>query len=146
MQPIQAILSMGGRVLLCAIFLMSTVMNKIPQFSQVVEVMRKEGVPMPQFALVGAIVFLLAGSVSVILGYKARLGALLLLVFLALATYYFHDFWNLPQDNAQEIQNQMAHFMKNAALAGAMIFLIANGSGAGSLDRCCSADISTKTA
>jgi putative oxidoreductase len=116
-------------------------MNKIPQFSQVVEVMKKEGVPMPQVALVGAIAFLLVGGASVVLGYKARIGALLLLVFVALATYYFHDFWNMPEASAQEVQNEMAHFMKNAALAGAMIFIIANGSGAGSLDRCCPKEV-----
>ena len=56
--------------------------------------MAAEGVPAPQFMLAGAIVFLIAGSLSVILGYKARIGAALLLVFLVLATYYFHDFWN----------------------------------------------------
>ncbi|HUE73732.1 MAG TPA: DoxX family protein [Pirellulaceae bacterium] len=137
MKAVQAILAILGRVMLCAIFLMAAVMNKIPQFSQVVEAMRGEGIPMPEVALAGAIVFLLAGGVSVVLGYKARLGALLLLVFLALATYYFHDFWNVSPENAKELQNEMAHFMKNAAMAGAMLFIIANGSGAGSLDGCC---------
>lgn len=141
MQAIQAILSIGGRVLLCAIFLMAAVMNKIPQFSQVVGVMKKEGVPMPEVALACAIAFLLLGGAAVVLGYKARVGALLLLVFVALATYYFHDFWNMPEASPQEVQNEMAHFMKNAGLAGAMIFIIANGSGAGSLDRCCRTDV-----
>ena len=55
--------------------------------------MDKAGIPAPQFMLVGAIVFLIAGSLSIIIGYKARFGAVLLLVFLVLATYYFHHFW-----------------------------------------------------
>jgi putative oxidoreductase len=70
--------------------------------------------------------------VSVILGYQARIGALLLLVFLVLATYFFHNFWALE---GKEAEAQMIQFMKNLSMAGAMVFLIANGSGAWSLDR-----------
>ena len=73
--------------------------------------------------------FLMLGSIMVLAGYYARIGALLLAVFLVLATYYFHPFWKTPED-----QNQMAHFMKNLGLIVAMLFIIANGSGAGSLD------------
>lgn len=121
-----------GRVLLTAIFLLSAVGNKIPQFNDTVAKMESEGVPLPTIALVGAIVFLILGSASIILGLKARLGALLLLAFLVLATYYFHDFWTF-QGDAQ--QAQMIHFMKNVALAGAMLFIIGNGAGPWSVDR-----------
>jgi putative oxidoreductase len=84
-----------GRILLGTIFLLSALGNKIPHFQAVAGSMAKEGVPAPQVMLAGAIIFLIAGSVSVILGYQARIGAALLLVFLVLATYYFHDFWTL---------------------------------------------------
>ena len=137
MKPVAALLSILGRIMLCTIFVMSTVGNKIPQFNQVVGYMKAEGVPQPALMLAGAIAFLLIGSALVVLGYKARIGALLLLVFLALATYYFHDFWNIPATNAAEQQNQMIQFLKNLGLAGAMLFILANGSGAGSLDGCC---------
>jgi len=53
------------------------------------------GVPQPRLLLVGAIVFLIIGSVSVIVGYHARIGATLLLTFLILASYFFHPFWSL---------------------------------------------------
>ena len=64
--------------------------------------MAAEGVPAPQFLLVGAIAFLLVGSVSVIVGYKAQFGAALLLIFLILASYYFHAFWKLEGQAQQE--------------------------------------------
>ncbi len=121
-----------GRVLLAAIFLMSAVGNKIPNFSQIAGYMASEGVPAPQAALAGAIVFLIAGSASLILGYRARVGAALLLVFLVLATYFFHDFWTF--DDAQARQEQTIQFMKNLALMGAMLMVIAGGSGRWSLD------------
>jgi putative oxidoreductase len=131
-RTLQGIVAVVGRILLCTIFLLSAVGNKIPHFQDVAGVMAKVGIPAPQVMLVGAIVFLIAGSLSVILGYKARIGAALLLVFLVLATYYFHDFWRLSDQQAQ--QEQMIQFMKNLGLMGAMLLVIANGTGPLSLD------------
>lgn len=121
-----------GRVLLCAIFFLSAVGEAIPHFKETTVKLTDAGVPYPQVALVGAIVFLILGSVSVAIGLKARIGALLLLVFLVLATYYFHDFWNYEGDAQQQA---MIAFMKNLALAGAMLLVIGNGAGPWSLDR-----------
>jgi putative oxidoreductase len=131
-RTVQGIVAVLGRILLCAIFLMSAVGNKIPNFQAVAGKMANEGVPAPQVMLAGAIVFLIAGSLSVILGYKARIGAALLLVFLVLATYYFHDFWTVSDPQAQ--QEQMIQFLKNLGLMGAMLLVIANGTGPMSLD------------
>ncbi|TWT75939.1 Inner membrane protein YphA [Posidoniimonas polymericola] len=127
-----AVLTVVGRAMIAVIFLMSAVGNKIPQFNNVAGYMASEGVPAPQVMLFGAIVFLIAGSLSIIVGYRARLGAGLLLVFLILATYFFHDFWTM--DDPQAKQDQMIQFLKNLSLMGTMLFLIANGSGPLSLD------------
>jgi len=129
---IQGIGTVLGRIMIATIFLMSAVGNKIPNFDEVTGYMASEGVPIPQVMLVGAIVFLIAGSLSIIVGFKARIGAALLLVFLVLATYFFHDFWTF--ENAQAKQDQMIQFMKNLALMGTMVFLMTNGSGRMSLD------------
>ncbi len=131
-RTLQGIVAVLGRILLCTIFLLSVVGNKIPHFRAVAEAMAKEGVPAPQGMLAGAIAFLIAGSLSVILGYRARIGAALLLAFLVLATYYFHDFWTISDPQAQ--QEQMIQFMKNLGLMGAMLLVIANGTGPMSLD------------
>lgn len=130
--PVQAIVSVLGRLSLITIFLMSAVGNKIPNYSGVAGVMEKVGVPVPQVSLALAVVFLVVGSVTVLVGYYARLGAVLLAVFLVLATYYFHAFWAAPE---AEQQAQMIQFMKNLGLFGAMLFIVANGPGAGSLRR-----------
>ena len=133
MSPVvTGVVNVAGRVMIATIFLMSAVGNKIPNFSQVAGFMGTEGVPMPQFLLAGAIVFLIAGSVSVIVGYKARWGAAMLFVFLALATYFFHDFWTMEGAKQQE---EMVQFMKNLALMGTMLFLMVNGSGPCSVEK-----------
>lgn len=142
----QGIVTVLGRVMLATIFFMSAIGNKIPSFSNVVKMMEGEGVPMASVMLAGAIVFLIAGSLSVATGFKARVGASLLLVFLLLATYFFHDFWAISPD-AMWVHSlddsvklpvqvvEMISFMKNMALMGAMLMIIANGSGPMSLDR-----------
>jgi putative oxidoreductase len=129
---VQGIVSVVGRVFLSGIFLLSAVGNKIPNFEDVAKYMASAGVPAPRFLLACAIAFLVVGSVSLILGLWARIGAGLLLVFLVLATYYFHAFWTLE---GQEAAMQQIQFMKNAALMGAMLFVMANGAGHWSLDQ-----------
>jgi putative oxidoreductase len=85
----------------------------------------------------GAIAFFIVGSLLVVTGYRARLGALLLLVFLVPAAAYFHAFWDYtlwdPAAAPHEQQVQMSQFLKNVALMGAMLFIIANGPGPWSL-------------
>jgi putative oxidoreductase len=130
-QVLRGPLTVLGRLLLCTIFLLAAVGNKIPHFSDVARIMESVGVPAPSFLLAGAIAFLLVGSLSVIVGYKARVGAVLLLTFLVLASYYFHPFWKLE---GQAQQEQMIQFMKNLSMMGAMLFVLANGPGPMSLD------------
>ena len=125
------LLNLVGRVFLVAIFLLSTVGNKIPNFNAVAGYMSSEGVPAPQFLLAGAIVFLLVGSASILLGFRARFGASLLAVFLILASYYFHDFWTLPADQQQD---QMIQFLKNLGLLGAMLIIMSQDVGGWTVD------------
>ncbi|MEX0669625.1 MAG: DoxX family protein [Pirellulales bacterium] len=135
MNVIKGFLSLLGRLMIAAIFLMSAVGGKIMNFSGTVEKMTAEGVPSPTILLGGAIAFLILGSLSIVLGYKGRVGALLLLIFLGAATYYFHDFWKLPADaDPAAKQGEVIAFMKNMALMGTMVFLFANGTGPWSLD------------
>ncbi|MBV8130645.1 MAG: DoxX family protein [Planctomycetaceae bacterium] len=129
---LQGLVSVAGRIALAAIFLMSTLGYKIPNFNGAAQLMASQGIPAPRLMLVGAIVFLIVGSLSLIVGYRARFGAVLILVFLVLASYYFHNFWALSDPKAR--QEQMIHFMKNLSMMGAMLFIIANGPGAFSLD------------
>lgn len=130
---IQGFVSLVGRLLLVTIFLAAGATNHIQNFAGITQAIKAKGIPMPEVAHVLAIACMLLGGVSVLVGFKARFGATLLLVFLGIATYYFHDFWHLE---GKEAEQQMIHFMKNVAMMGAMVFIIANGAGAWSLDRC----------
>ena len=127
----KTVLTVLGRLMLSAIFLGSG-LNKFLDVPSTVSKMQDVDMPMPGILVYGAIVVLFIGGLSILAGFKTRFGAVLLMIFLAMATYYFHDFWNHPDDQAQ-----MIAFMHNLALFGSMLFLVANGPGPGSVDHCC---------
>jgi putative oxidoreductase len=131
-EAIQGGVALAARLMLTAIFVVSAVGNKIPQFKATAEYMRSEGVPQPRLALFGAIGLLLLGGLSVISGAWTRIGAMFLFVFLAAATYYFHDFWDIPDATTRALQS--IQFMKNLAIGGGLLMLAAFGPGPWSVD------------
>jgi putative oxidoreductase len=74
----------------------------------------------------------LIGGLSVLTGFHARVGALLLLLFLIPVTFIMHNFWDIP--NPEMAQMQMTHFMKNLGLIGATILIAFYGAGPISID------------
>ena len=88
----------------------------------------------PTWVSIGAIALPVVGSLSVVVGYKARLGALALLSFLALTTYLFHGFtfWNVV--NTQARHDHIVYLVMNLSIMGAMLFIVVNGAGQMSLD------------
>jgi putative oxidoreductase len=120
-----------GRLLLSAIFIMSGI-HKITAWSDTADSMTREGMIAVPLFLLGAVVFEIAGGLSVLLGYWTRCGALLLIIFLIPTTIIFHDFWTYE---SAEQQMQMIHFMKNLAILGGLCFVLTYGPGPVSIDR-----------
>ncbi len=120
-----------GRILITAIFLRSA-FGKITGFSAVAAGMANKGMPFAEVLLAGAIMFEIVGSVTVLLGWKARWGALLLILFTIPATLLYHDFWNME---AAQYRGQLSHFMKNLSILGALVFVMGMGSGPLSLEK-----------
>jgi len=117
--------SLIGRVLLCAIFLMSG-MGKITDPAGTQAYMASHHMPYTAVLLVGAILLELGGGLSLLLGLKARWGALALVVFLVPTTLIFHT------NFAERLQ--VIQFMKNLAILGGLLTLAAFGPGPISLD------------
>jgi putative oxidoreductase len=122
----------AGRFLITFIFLRSA-LGKITGFTAVSGIMAKKGVPCAEVFLAAAIALEIAGGLMVLLGWHARLGALLLAVFLIPATLIFHNFWAVDPAQLREAVNQTNHFYKNVSILGALVFLIGMGPGAQSL-------------
>jgi putative oxidoreductase len=118
-----------GRVLFALIFVASIVGHF--SSTEVTEA-AAHGVPLASVLVPLAGVIALLGGLSVMLGYRARFGALLLLVFLVPVTLIMHKFWGLP--DPQMAMMQRIHFMKNLSLIGGCLLIIYFGSGPYSLD------------
>lgn len=120
-----------GRVGLGAIFLVSGI-SKILDWEGTQKVMSKAGMTTIPFFLFAAILIEVMGGLAVIVGYRARLGALLLVLFLMPTTYIFHAFWEL---SGREAELQQIMFLKNISIAGGLLLILSNGPGSGSLER-----------
>ncbi len=125
MEWIKAFGSLISRILLVLIFLNSGI-GKIGNFEGTAQYMAKFGMPYTSFFLIGAILFELVGSLSVILGYFTRFGTFLILIFLIPTTLIFHTNFN--------DRIQMIMFMKNVSMFGGCLLLLVVGPGRLSLD------------
>ena len=123
-------LSLPARLLLGFVFFGSCI-GKITDFSGTAAMMAGKGMPMASFLLAGAIVFLFVGSISLFVGFKARFGALLLVLFLIPTTLIFHNFWAFEGGAREE---QMIQFLKNLSILGGLLMVMAQGAGALSVD------------
>ncbi|HCE08965.1 MAG TPA: DoxX family protein [Oxalobacteraceae bacterium] len=121
---------LAGRILIALIFVLSG-FGKITGFEGTVGYIASKGLPLPQLAAIGSIIVELGGGILLIIGWKARWAAAAMLVFTALAALFFHNFWAVPPDQAQ---NQMIHFMKNISMIGGLLFVVVHGSGPLSVD------------
>jgi len=112
-----------GRVLLALIFVTSG-LGKITGYAATQGYMEAMGVPGILLPLV--IVLEVAGGIAIIVGWKTRLAAFGLAAFSILSALLFHA--NFGD------QMQMIMFIKNVAIAGGLLLLVAQGAGSYALD------------
>lgn len=116
------ILALIGRVLIAAIFLASA-FGKITNFADTVRFMESHGVPYPPLLCALAAAVEALGGVSLILGYHARWGAAALSGFVVMVTWIFHA-----------TPDQRIHLLKNLAILGGLLQVLAFGPGSLSLE------------
>jgi len=118
-----------GRALYAAIFLAGS----LGHFSRAtIEQAAHQGVPLASFVVPASGVLALLGGLSVLIGYRARVGAAMLALFLVPVTVTMHAFWALPDPQAAQLQSIM--FFKNVALLGGALLMIHFGAGPFSAD------------
>jgi putative oxidoreductase len=131
-----------GRILLVAIFILSgaqklldtsataqIIQAKIPTdmlADLAAPVVEMTGMRVPQLlAILSGVIELVCG-VLIAFNVGTRGAALLLLLFTVVATYFFHDFWNMAA--GPERESNMQHALKNLAIIGGLFLLFALGS------------------
>jgi putative oxidoreductase len=121
----------AGRLLYSAIFITAG-FQQIFQAQETIGAAAKQGVPLAHIAVPGAAVIAIFGGVSIVLGYYARVGAWLLVLFLVPVTLMLHNFWGVK--NPTLAQTEQIMFMKNLSMLGGALLIAYFGSGPLSLD------------
>jgi len=89
------------------------------------------GMPMPQLLALSVGGFEVIAGLMIALNFGARFFAILLILFVLVATFYFHDFWNQPApDNARTLIDAL----KNLSIIGALFIIAGYGRGPRSSD------------
>ncbi|NJK61762.1 MAG: DoxX family protein [Synechococcaceae cyanobacterium SM2_3_1] len=122
---IQTFIPFIARAFIVIIFIRSG-FSKLMDFSGIQETIADQGLPFAAFLTVLAIIFELVGAAFVISGFKARIGALLLLLFLIPTTVIFHNLIADPDETTQ--------FLKNLAIIGGLLMVMVYGPGPLSLE------------
>jgi putative oxidoreductase len=122
-----------GRVLLGLIFVLSG-FGKLSDPAGTAGYMTAYGLPYANVLVwpTGLIEF--GGGLLLMLGWHARWAAAALILFVIAATLVFHQFWNV---DAAQMQMQQINFLKNLAIIGGLLYVVAYGSGACSLSKGC---------
>ena len=122
--------SLLGRILYSAIFILSG-----PNHFKAATIgyAAAQGVPLASIAVPLSGIIALLGGLSIALGYRAKLGAWLIVLFLVPVSLMLHRFWGLSDPKAAGLQ--LAMFMKNVSMLGAALMIARVGSGPLSLRR-----------
>ena len=118
-----------GRLLYAVIFVMAGANH----FSkQTIGYAASQGVPLASIAVPLSGVLAIVGGLSILLGYRAKLGAWLIVLFLIPVTLMMHKFWTVTDPMMAQIQ--MVMFMKNVSMLGGALLISHFGGGPFSLD------------
>ena len=114
-----------GRAMISVLFLISGI-SKVTTPAPVIGYIQSVGLPLPAIALTIAALVEIGGGLALVLGYRTRITASVLLLFTLTTAAVFHS--HLAD------QNQLIHFFKNVAIAGGLLNIFAFGAGQPSLD------------
>ena len=118
-----------GRFFFALIFVMASAnhFNK-----QTIGYAASQGVPLASVAVPLSGALAITGGLSILLGYRAKLGAWLIVLFLIPVTFLMHKFWGVTDPMTAQIQ--MIMFMKNVSMLGGALLISQFGPGPFSLD------------
>jgi putative oxidoreductase len=123
--PVTDWAALGSRVLLAMLFLWSGY-SKLAYLGPNVGYMKAYGLPAAELLIWPALALELIAGAMLLVGWKTRWAALALVLFTIPATFIFHAYWSVPADQAL---NQQIHFVKNLAIVGGLLSVIAHGAG-----------------
>lgn len=125
----QDVILLAGRILLGFIYVQSG-LRKLMDMGAFVQTMPRRGLPDFLGYVAPPVEFL--GGLCMLFGIATRYTSVLMLVFLVIATFSSHRFW---EAEAAQIANQTTHFWKNVSMMGGTALLFVSGAGRYAIDR-----------
>ena len=114
-----------SRVLLSLPFLYSGI-DKCLHWTAAQREVAASGLPWPTLLHLVTVAMQLGAGFSVLIGIEARLGALLLCLFLVPVTVMYHPFW---KRSGADLVAEADHFLLNFAVIGGLLMIVVLGSG-----------------
>ena len=114
------VLFLIGRIIYGGFFILNA-FNHFSNVSAMAGYARSKGVPAPEAAVIGTGLMLLAGGLSVLLGYLPTVGLGLIVIFLVVVAFWMHGYWSVTDATARLAEQ--VNFYKNLALAGAALMM-----------------------
>src|SRR5215469_8373905 len=111
----------GAVVLLGRLFFAAIFLTAGPNHfaKQTIGYAAAQGVPLASLAVPFSGLMAIAGGLSILLGYRARIGAWLIVLFLVPVTFMMHNFWAVADPMMKQMQ--MIMFFKNVSMTGAAL-------------------------
>jgi putative oxidoreductase len=120
-----------GRLVLAWFFLTSSFAYGA-QWHATITLMALKDLPMPALLLFGAILLMIIGGLSLIFGFYARAGALMLFAFTVAASVLMHDYWQIHDHAARAADYDVC--ARTMPLAGGVLLVVGMGAGPFSID------------
>jgi putative oxidoreductase len=101
--------------------------------SQTIAYAASQGAPLASILVPFSGLLAVAGGLSILVGYRARIGAWLIALFLIGVTPIMHPFWKVSDPMMHQMQWVM--FMKNLSMLGGALLISQFGAGPWSVDK-----------
>lgn len=127
----ESIAPLLGRLVLAWFFLIQAYHYAL-DWNDTAVLLTMKHVPAPPLLLPAALGGIVLGSLSLVLGFRTRAGAVALFAITIAATVTMHDYWHLRAAAARSADFDI--FARNMAIAGGLLMLIGMGSGRFAID------------
>ncbi|MEM1282088.1 MAG: DoxX family protein [Chlamydiota bacterium] len=120
-----------GRLLISLYFIWSSVAHFF-KLNELIELFEVHQYPSPQIFALGYLVLTVLGGLMIFFGFKARFGALILIIVSGAALLTLHSFWDTHP--GEDFEQQKLYFLQQLGLIGGLFYVLCCGSGAFSVD------------
>jgi putative oxidoreductase len=113
-------------------FYLTSAMDILGNWQGIAGELAAKHVPIPPLVLLVALVFIFIGSISLLLGWHTRYGAVMLFGMTIVATFALHDYWHYADPHARAAQ--LGIFTRDFAICGGLLLMVGMGPGPFAID------------